>query len=302
MVDIGRALEAGEFGFVWISGMNPAVTLPDQNAVRKGLSRNDAFVVTHDTHLTETCDFSNIILPAPTFFEKDDVILSDAHNFTRLAGKVIEPLGESLGETAVILDIARLIGLSGLWMSETPMEAAALALENAFEKGSFQDLMKGSAMRLREREASEYQTPSGLIEFSAAEVSEGVSPIPLQRAIEKAADEFILLNSANARYLHSQFQDIHGPIPAVVWINPKDASELGISDEEAVTLYNEMNEISLKAVITDKVPPGTLWSSRPVKDENGKTLNALASGDPQKLGGGPQFNSIRVKIIRAAKI
>ncbi len=298
MVDIGRSLEAGEFGFIWISGMNPAMTLPGQNAVRKGLSRNDAFVTTHDTHMSETCDFSNIVLPAPTFFEKNDIILSDAHNLTRLAKKAIEPLGESREETVVIREIAKRLGLFGQWINEEPMAAAALALESAFEKGSFQDLMNGDTMRLRERGPDEYQTSSGRIEFLASGISEGVSPIPLQNDIEKTADEFILLNSANARYLHSQFQDIHGPVPAIVWINSKDAARLGICDEEITNIYNELNDISLKAVVTDKIPPGTLWSSRPVKDGNEKVLNALASGDPQKIGGGPQFNSIRVKIRR----
>ena len=46
----GRRLAAGEFKFVYVFGSNPAITLPDQSAVRRGLDREDLFVVVHDTH------------------------------------------------------------------------------------------------------------------------------------------------------------------------------------------------------------------------------------------------------------
>jgi anaerobic selenocysteine-containing dehydrogenase len=53
-VSIGDRLEAGEFKFVFILGTNPAVTLPNQSAVRHGLDREDVFVVVQDTHWSET--------------------------------------------------------------------------------------------------------------------------------------------------------------------------------------------------------------------------------------------------------
>ena len=47
-VALPAALRAGRFRFVWITGMNPALTLPDTRAVLDGLARDDVFVVVHD--------------------------------------------------------------------------------------------------------------------------------------------------------------------------------------------------------------------------------------------------------------
>src|SRR5208337_3178569 len=53
-VSVGSRLNAGEFKFVFVKGSNPALTLPDQNSVRAGFSREDVFLVVHETHWTET--------------------------------------------------------------------------------------------------------------------------------------------------------------------------------------------------------------------------------------------------------
>jgi anaerobic selenocysteine-containing dehydrogenase len=69
-VCIGQRLAAGEFKLVYVFGSNPAMTLPDQSAVRRGLGREDVFVVVHDTHWSETATRADVVLPAPTFLEK----------------------------------------------------------------------------------------------------------------------------------------------------------------------------------------------------------------------------------------
>jgi anaerobic selenocysteine-containing dehydrogenase len=74
-VALGRHLENAEFKFVYIYNMNPAETLPNQKAVRNGLTRKDVFVVVHDTLWTETAKHANLVLPAPTFFEKEDIVI-----------------------------------------------------------------------------------------------------------------------------------------------------------------------------------------------------------------------------------
>ena len=59
--------------------MNPAHTLPRQEQVRAGFTRPDTFVVVLDTHRTTTADYADVLLPAATFFEKEDLILGDSH-------------------------------------------------------------------------------------------------------------------------------------------------------------------------------------------------------------------------------
>jgi anaerobic selenocysteine-containing dehydrogenase len=85
-------------------------------------------------------------------------------------------------------------------------------------------------------------------------------------------------------------------MPDIVWINTEDASKLSIKSDDKITLFNEYGELILKAKITDDVNEGVLWAPRPLVDSRDTPMNLLASSVPQKIGAGPRFNSIKVKI------
>ena len=297
---LGAILSRGEFKFVYVVGMNPAVTLPNGAAVRGGLGRGDVYVVVHDTHMTETCEYADVVLPAPTFLEKEDVSMADCHLYTRLSNRCVEPLGESRSEVWVMREMATRLGRVEPWLFEEPREALAKALGDAFVDGSPEDLFRGRDLRWRERSHGEYQTPSGKVEFYSTIAKEPVTPLPRQLPVEEDDGSFTLLNSALPQWTHSQFRDVYGAIPLVVWVNAEDAERLGIVDGDAVTLSNGGGEIEVRASVGDRVKPGVLWSPRPLIDGRGRTQNALVSGVPQVIGGGPRYNSARVKIKRVS--
>ena len=292
---LGTLLRRGEFKFVYVVGMNPVVTLPDQMAVREGLGIGDVYVVVHDTHLTETCDYADAVLPASTFMEKEDVSLSDCHPYTRLSNRCIEPLGESRTEVEVMREMAVRLGRSEQWLFEDPREALTKALSGVFENGTAEDLFAGSDLELKEGNREEYQTPSRRIEFYSTTVTESVTPLPCQLPVD-GDDFFTLLNSSLPQWTHSQFRDVYGAIPLIVWVNSVDAEVLGIADGDTVTLSNAGGGIEVKALVGNRVGRGVLWSPRPLIDRLQRPQNALTSGDPQVLGGGPRYNSIRVKV------
>lgn len=95
---------------------------------------------------------------------------------------------------------------------------------------------------------------------------------------------------------HSQFRDVYGPIPEVVWVNSVDAEKLGIKNGDDVILFNELGALTVEAIATEKISRGVLWSARPLTGKDSVPLNTLASSDPQTLGAGPWFNSIRVRM------
>jgi len=166
-----------------------------------------------------------------------------------------------------------------------------------FENGRFDDLLKGAILKLRQRPINEYQTPSGKIELYSSKAPEiGASPLPVQLSLDENEGWFTLLNSSLPNWTHSQFRDVYGPIPEVVWINPIDADSRGIKNRDDLTLFNELGTLTVEAIVTEKVSKGVLWSPRPLTGKNGVPLNSLASGDPQTIGAGPRLNSIRVRI------
>jgi anaerobic selenocysteine-containing dehydrogenase len=296
-VSVGSRLSSGEFKFVFIKGSNPALTLPNQNAVRAGLSREDLFVVVHETHWTETAKLADVVLPAATYLEKSDLNFSDHHLYTRLSAKAIEPLGECKHEIWVMQQLAERLCCEEPWVFEDPWQALEKAAAEAFENGSFDDLLEGAVLKLRQRPTNEYQTPSGKIELYSSKALEiGARPLPTQLPLGEEEHLFTLLNSALPKWTHSQFRDVYGPIPQVVWINPADADTLGVKNGGDVTLFNEQGALTIEAVVTERVSRGVLWSPRPLTGKNGFPLNSLASGNPQTLGAGPRFDSIRVRV------
>jgi anaerobic selenocysteine-containing dehydrogenase len=296
-VSLGTRLNSGEFKFIFVKGSNPALTLPNQNAVRSGLSREDMFVVVHDTHWTETAKLADVVLPAATYLEKSDLNFSDHHPYTRLSTKAVEPLGESKHEIWVMQQLAKRLNCKEPWLFEDPWRALEKATMDAFANGRFNDVVKGATLKLTQRPIEEYQTPSGKIElYSTKALAIHANPLPVQLPLDENEHGFTLLNSSLPNWTHSQFRDVYGPIPKIVWINPVDADDLRIENGDAVTLFNKLGELTVDAIITEKVSKGTLWSPRPLTGKNGVPLNSLASSNPQTLGAGPRLNSIRVKI------
>jgi anaerobic selenocysteine-containing dehydrogenase len=297
-VALGSMLEEGKFKFVFVYGMNPLVTLPDAGKVKSGFARRDIFTVVHDTHWTATAKAADVVLPASTYLEKDGIALSDHHRYCRFSNKAVDPLGESLDEVSLMLKLARGLQIRESWLYEDAWEAARKSLRLAFEDGSPDDLFHGKVMKLKLRPKNEYQTVSGKIEFYSSKAAEiGANPLPQQMKLESnTRDRFVLLNSSLPNYTHSQFTDVYGPIPQIVWINPDDAKEMDIHEGQKVRLSNDLGEIMLFAAIIERVPHGVLWMPRPATGIDGKTLNNLVAGTAQFIGKGSTYNSTTVAI------
>jgi len=296
-VALGPILEKGDFKFVFVYSMNPAVTVPDCKKVRSGLAGENIFVVVHDTHWTETAKLADVVLPASTYLEKDGIAFSDHHCYCRFSNMAINPLGESRDEVFLMQKLAEGLQIQEDWLYEDPWEAARISLSLAFENGSPDDLFNGKVLKLKLKSNDEYQTFSRKLEFYSYKAKEkGINPLPEQMKLKSADDRFILLNSSLPNYTHSQFTDVYGPIPQIVCINPTDAKKLDIHENQKVKIYNELGDIIVHANISEGVPCGVLWVPRPVTGIEGNPLNGLTSSTPQAIGNGPIFNTTMVSI------
>jgi anaerobic selenocysteine-containing dehydrogenase len=292
-------IQSGQFRFIYIHLMNPALTLPNQRAFRAGLTRPDVFVVVHETHWTETTDYADVILPALTYLEKQDVVIPWSHGYIQYSPAVVPPLAEGRSEVWVMQEIARRLGLAQAWLYRDPWEAVTWALRDAFEENDQQPQQPGARRKLKRKPRDRYPTPSGKIEFHSARAVElGWDPLPVQAALQAGADRFTWLTSATPKYTHTQFQEVYGLIPATVHIHPHDAARLGIEDGDVVLLANELGEVKVNAVVTDAVPAGVLWSPRQSIGLDETPQNALMSSEPQRIGGGPRFNSAKVTVSK----
>ncbi len=95
---------------LFIQSCNPMAVAPDHSAVRRGFQREDLFICVHEQFMTETAAMADIVLPATTFLEHDDLYLSYGQVHLQLGCRVIEPLADCRSNHQVICDLAKRLG------------------------------------------------------------------------------------------------------------------------------------------------------------------------------------------------
>jgi anaerobic selenocysteine-containing dehydrogenase len=108
-MQIWRYAEQGSIGLLWISGTNPAVSLPDLARIRRILQREDLMVVAQDLFLTETAELADVVLPAATWGEKTGTF-TNADRTVHLSEQAVAPPGDARSDLAIFLDYADRMG------------------------------------------------------------------------------------------------------------------------------------------------------------------------------------------------
>ncbi len=104
-MQIFRYCEQGIIKLLWISGTNPAVSLPDLRRIRRIFNQKDLFVVVQDAFMTETAARADVILPAAIWGEKTGCC-TNVDRTVHLSQKAIEPPGEARADLDIFLDYA----------------------------------------------------------------------------------------------------------------------------------------------------------------------------------------------------
>jgi anaerobic selenocysteine-containing dehydrogenase len=297
-VGLAPLVARGDFPVIFVSCTNPLLTLPGQTDLRQGFRRADVFVAVHDTHWTRTADVADVVLPALTYLEKDDLVIPWSHSRIRRSRRIVDPITDGWDEVILMQEMARRLGRKEPWLFEDPWEALKPALEGRIRNGGVAALCAGKTCHLTRKPNDRYATQSGKIEFLSNKAKKlGFSPLP--EVVETAAPGWVMLSGALPAYTHSQFQDIYGPIPATMAIHPDDADEAGIRDGDAVVLSSAGGAVTVSAVVSDMVPRGVVWTPRQYEDRDGVPQNVLTSSSPQVIGGGATFNATRVTVTRS---
>ena len=95
---------------------------PDQNKVKAGFARDDLFVCVHEQFMTETAQVADVVLPATTFLEHDDIYRGGGHQYIILGPKLVEPPGECRNNHEVICALAKRLGAEHKGFTMSPRE------------------------------------------------------------------------------------------------------------------------------------------------------------------------------------
>lgn len=306
MIKLGEMLtnpEGTKVHSLYIFSSNPAITAPDQNVVRRGLMRDDLFTIVHERFFTDTCKYADIILPATTSVEHDDIYNSYGHYTIGTGYKLIDPVGESRSNWQVIAELAKRMGLEDDFfdLSEKDLIEQIVRTSSRISKSDQELILTGEPVEMTVPESykMDFKTPSGKIELYNPQDVE-----PLIRYMPPYGDNapFWLINGNDIRILDSSFceLDFNDPELMKLRIHPEDAKMYNINDGAEVEIYNDRGSVKIKAYYDDEVQRGTLvtlgvwWQSQ--SSDPHVAINALTAARPTDQGWGSTFYDVQVHI------
>lgn len=288
---------------LYIFSSNPAITAPNQNLVRQGLMRNDLFTVVHERFFTDTCAYADIILPATSSAESDDIFNSYGHYTIAASYQAIPPVGESKSNWQVISELAQRMGLDDSFFAMTERELIEHMVRNSSKLSQDEQdaILRGDLVEvaLPDNYKMDFKTPSGKIEILNPRES-----IPLITYTEPYGDDepFWLIIGNDIRILDSSFCELEFDDSELMKLrmHPDDAALYNINNSDAVEIYNNRGAVRIKVYLDDTIQRGTLvtlgvwWQSQSSDAKVG--INAVTASRPTDEAWGSTFYDVQVNI------
>ncbi|MDF0602527.1 molybdopterin-dependent oxidoreductase [Psychromarinibacter sp. C21-152] len=120
-VDMFRAVGRGEIKALWIIHSNPAVTMPDADAVRAAIAGCDFVAVSDVTANTDTARLAHVLLPAAAWGEKDGTVTNSDRTISRQRA-ALPPPGQARPDWQIIAGVARRMGWRDAFDYTAPVE------------------------------------------------------------------------------------------------------------------------------------------------------------------------------------
>ncbi|MCX8173691.1 MAG: molybdopterin-dependent oxidoreductase [Thermoplasmata archaeon] len=298
MVEIGKVLANPRLNppvkMVFVYNSNPCATLPNQKLVRKGFEREDLFTVVHDLFLTETAMYADLLLPAKSMFEFEDIVFSYLLPSVAKQNKIVETPGESLSNVELAREMAKTMEFNEPELFETEEQLIASVLEFLPESAKNEFQKEGYIILEVNPAVTGFPTKSGKIEIASTSAwRSGAPKVPLP--LYEKCDGLWLLTPLNRNTIHTQFVRPETEPISSVYLNPEDAERLEVSNGDFVIIESISGKLEKMVEIWDAVPAGTVLL---YFDEE---ANILTTDEKADLGGGGAYNSTVVKMRKKAQ-
>jgi anaerobic selenocysteine-containing dehydrogenase len=271
---------------------NPAASSPEQGRLRRALERDDLFHVAIDLFHTDTTAYADIVLPAASFLEFDDLVLSYFDLTVSAQVKAADPPREALPNSEIFRRLARAMGFNDAALYEPDQALIARLLAATPYRGGFADLAKvGTAPLFPEPRIQFadliFATPSGRIELASARAeAHGLPRLPQPHADPPPAPGRLRILSPAAEWLMNSSYGNDKVIrrrlgPATITLHPDDAAQAGFAEGDPVLVANETGRLSLAVTLSETTQRGVgivhkgRWPGASPGDAN---INALVSG------------------------
>jgi formate dehydrogenase major subunit len=254
----------GTFKALFVQGEDILQSDPNTTHVAAGLAAMECVVV-NDLFLNETANYAHIFLPGSTFLEKDGTFTNAERRIQRVR-KVMDPLN-GYADWEVVQLVARAMGLDWTYTHPSQVMDEIAALTPTFARVSFDALEEHGSLQWPVTEAAPLGTPTMHIDHFVRGKGRFVVTdyVPTD---ERTGPRFPLLLTTGRILSHYNVGAQTRRTGNVAWhpedrleIHPLDAENRGIRDGDWVSLRSRAGETTLRALITERVAPGVVYTT-----------------------------------------
>ena len=254
----------GVFKGLYIQGEDILQSDPNTKHVAAGLEAMECVVV-HDLFLNETANYAHVFLPGSTFLEKDGTFTNAERRVQRVR-KVMEPRN-GLADWEVTQGLARALGLDWNYAHPSEIMDEVAAVTPSFASLSYDRLDELGSIQWPCNE----KAPEGTPVMHTAGFVRGKGKFVITEYVptdERTGPRFPLLLTTGRILSQYNVGAQTRRTENVVWhqedrleIHPHDAEQRGVRDGDWVNLASRAGGTTLRALITDRVAPGVVYTT-----------------------------------------
>ena len=264
LIEMLEAAYRKEIKALYLVGENPALSDPDIRHTWEALAKLE-FLVVQDIFLSETAKFAHVVLPAASFAERDGTFTNTERRVQRVR-KAIKPIGDSKPDWWIICQVAKRSGGKGFNYSH-PFDVMEEIrnLTPSYGGISYHRLENGG---LQWPCPTDDHPGTPILHVNTFVRGKGRF-VPLKNIPPaELPDEnypLILTTGRSLYHFHTgtmtrKVVGLNNIEPeSTVEINPRDASQLGITQDDKVKVSSRRGEVITKANVTEASPPGVVF-------------------------------------------
>ncbi|MXN66318.1 molybdopterin-dependent oxidoreductase [Stappia sp. GBMRC 2046] len=323
-VDLFKAVKSGKIKALWIMATNPVDSMPEADDVKAAIVACPFVVVSDVLEKTDTLELAHVKLPAAAWGEKDGTVTNSERRISRQRPFLPLP-GSAHPDWWIVTEVARRMGFASAFDYDGPAEIfAEHSRLSAYRNNGDRDFDIGAYAEI-DRQAYDglqpFQWPQRAGEvsetkrffadgaFYTADGRARFVPVSGKVPDRHDPDYPFTLNTGRVRdHWHTMTRtgkaarlSSHMAEPFAE-LHPDDASVLGIAPAELVRLISSRGEVIVRALVTDRQQPGSIFVPMHWTDQFASKgrIDALVKARTDPYSGQPASKNARVRAERFA--
>jgi anaerobic selenocysteine-containing dehydrogenase len=268
MSKIWKEVEEGKIKVIFTWNANPYHSLPRWDVIREKVEEGEVKLIVHDPFWSETAKIANIVIPAPTYLEKYDVVYGYWHDYLIYN----EPIRDAKGidEVRLMRMIAEELRLRHPLIEEDEWDAVDRSISKTGI--SLEELRQKKVVKIKNLNRG----------YQVAKV------LPLPNLTPPPNDDYYLVFSSHPNHTNSQFKELFNTEPIVY----------NCCFDGTGFLENEKGRVKVIFRKSEGVQKNVLFMFKSsLIDLEGKPINSICNDTSNEYGKTPQLNATIIRKV-----